>query len=316
MVNAVRGHRALTKLGLGDNRIGRSGCTVLADLLQDPQCTLKTLDLYANQLDNDCILAIATSLANNTSLETLNIEENFGITNDNWWEAFSEVLCNSSSVYNTYSSNHTLSCISYNEDEYNEKLEYYLDLNGNSDKKEVATLKILRNHKHFDMKPFFASDLKFFPVVLSWFEAAKEYDECDECDYDINEMMLSVMYQFTHDFPWMFVNLGNVSLGGGNVPLKSKALSSCEEGSLIPITLTQPGPLGFVVQRVGGVYALIVSVNPGSQAERMGVQKGDIPVSIIGGKRSRIPFDDFLRQVKTETRPVSFNVVRSSIIHK
>lgn len=60
--------------------------------------------------------------------------------------------------------------------------------------------KILQHHEHFEMDAFFAFDLKVLPVVLTWFERAK-----DSTSHDVDTHLLSAMYQFNRAFPMLFL---------------------------------------------------------------------------------------------------------------
>ena len=201
LVSAIVGHEALVTLGLSDNLIGRSGCKLLSSLLKDPQCHLTTLQLNSNQLDDNCLSTIANALARNTRLESLGLCDNDAITEDGL-EAFVSVLCNTSSVKDTYLSNHTLKDIEYEVEEYIEDLDDYLELNRSSDKSKVAMQKILDHHYDFEMDTFFAFDLKVLPVVVAWFKKAKE-----DTSHDIASRLLSSIYQFTRALPMMFLPL-------------------------------------------------------------------------------------------------------------
>jgi len=105
IVEATRGHNLLS-LHLPRNRIGNVGCETIATLLRDNNCNLQSLSLSHNPLSNDGVIAITSSLANNTKLEELYIENTANdakVVKD----AVSELLCNTSSINDTYHSNHT-----------------------------------------------------------------------------------------------------------------------------------------------------------------------------------------------------------------
>ena len=111
MIEAVRGHRSLEELHLGYNRIGNTACSSLATLLTDPNTNLLELNLYNNRIGNEGAIILANSLANNTRLKTLDLQNNpiqGPIEID-----FSKALCNSSSIDATFSSNHTLTALLY-----------------------------------------------------------------------------------------------------------------------------------------------------------------------------------------------------------
>ena len=67
-------------LSLGRCRIGLKGCTSLAMLLRNQASNLTTLDLNENFIDDECAEILARSLANNTKLEGLWLNDNNEIT--------------------------------------------------------------------------------------------------------------------------------------------------------------------------------------------------------------------------------------------
>ena len=77
-----------------------------------------------------------------------------------------------------------------------------LACNSSSDKKQVATKKILQHHQHFDMQPFFEWDLKVLPIAIKWFERARSIESEDEAG--INKRKLEAIYQFIRAMPEVF----------------------------------------------------------------------------------------------------------------
>jgi len=94
------------------------------------------------------------------------------------WSAFSTALCDTSSVNNTYLSNHTFHQIDrgFDEDvdiieEDDERVVLYLQLNMQHPQ-YAARCKILMNHAHLDMTPLLQWELKCLPLAVGWFERA------------------------------------------------------------------------------------------------------------------------------------------------
>lgn len=85
----------------------------------------------------------------------------------------------------------------------NRDLGYYLNLNKNKDKKLVAAMKILKNHQHFNMKPFFEWDLKVLPLVIVWLEKANTYDT--DFEKRTEERTLDVIHQFVRAMPMLCI---------------------------------------------------------------------------------------------------------------
>ena len=84
-----------------------------------------------------------------------------------------------------------------------------LRCNRSLDKRRVATIKILKHHEDFDMKPFFEWEFKVLPLVISWLERASSYDlryaRLDLLDANIEGRKLSSIYQFVRDMPVLYV---------------------------------------------------------------------------------------------------------------
>ena len=96
---------------------------------------------------------------------------------------FSTVLCNTSSVNDTYSSNHTLVNLLLLDEQHGQDVDHLatlLDLNKGRNKSNVAIKKILKYHHNIDMEPLFEwvadgeQTLKALPYVIDWFERARE----------------------------------------------------------------------------------------------------------------------------------------------
>lgn len=77
-------HCNLAKLSLLGNNIGRNGCGALGNLLQNPLCKLKELYLNRNSIDDECVTVLVHALANNTTLEKLDMSNNRSITAIGW----------------------------------------------------------------------------------------------------------------------------------------------------------------------------------------------------------------------------------------
>ena len=167
---------------------GLAGCKVLADLLQDPQCNLITLGLDGNQIDNDGLLAIVAALSRNSKLQTLLmlglVRE--GVAREIFYDPFSQVICNTSSVNATFLSNHTLTDVRIDGDIY--PFSFYLRLNDDPDKYQVAIKKILRHHSYIDMESFFQWDLKVLPNAVHWFGRALAIAGCPRSYYQAKEI--------------------------------------------------------------------------------------------------------------------------------
>ena len=121
------------------------------------------------------------------------------------WQAFSNILCNSTNVNATCLSNHTLhtlQSVGTSTDNFTSSL---LELNRRDDKKEVAMIKMLQRHEDFDMLPFFEWEFKVLPLVVNWLERASGYQMPRGFEPNIEGRKLSTIYQFVRGLPLLYV---------------------------------------------------------------------------------------------------------------
>jgi len=218
IIEAIRGRKSLEQLSFYGNSIGNTGCEAIATLLVDPNCNITNLDLRENNVGNVGATAIANSLPNNNKLRRLflKFDEDDNPMN-NAQDSFSQVLCNTSSVSSTYSSNHTLNFLEL--DNIDDRLYDLLELNEDTNKQHVAIIKILQNHPNIDMKPLFGWktggewSLRALPYVFDWYERVEEAaGEYNICPCEIWKLELSSMYQFARSMPLLFVPANQIKV--------------------------------------------------------------------------------------------------------
>jgi len=240
MIEALKDHPMLQTLKLYGNRITNAGCQAIANLLEDPTCNLEKLNLYNNDIDNDGAVVLINSLRGNKMLQDLWLHGNAQIDHQSMEEAFSQLLCNTSSINDTYSSNHLLEQVRLQrESRISSQLASLLIMNFGKNKDLVAIKKILKYHPKFDMTTLFnlaaegENNLKALPFVVSWFSRAvvhflfdAEDDSSDEDsdddsedddsydddsshdfwgEYNLDARKLSAVYQFAQAMPLLFV---------------------------------------------------------------------------------------------------------------
>ena len=227
MVDADR-ELQLESLWLYGNRIESVGCEALAKLLADPSSNIHTLHLGNNQIDTIGANTLFSGLKNNTKLKILYLAGN-PVSGKDVKDILSRILCNTTSINDIYSSNHTLENLSINGDRGVE-LRSLLDLNRGENKSHVATMKILQYHPNIDMSPLFKLDsegeqnIKGLPYVVDWFERAKEVVatvflrsgrniHAAEPEKSVKTKKLSAIYQFARSMPLMFVTSSHTKAG-------------------------------------------------------------------------------------------------------
>lgn len=128
-VAGVRELHLLESLWLYGNRIGSVGCMALATLLADPNSNINSLHLSGNQINTIGANSLVNSLANNTKLKRLFLINN-PLDEKDVQNVLSRLLCNTSSVNEIYSSNHTFEDLSINENgDHGVELAFLLRMN-------------------------------------------------------------------------------------------------------------------------------------------------------------------------------------------
>lgn len=208
LLPALANNEKLQELSLfGNTDISKKGWKKLLVMLG--KSNVIKLDVSWCDIDDDKALTFATALANNCTLKVLNLAENVLMTSKGW-DSFLPLLCNNSSIENTFLSNHTLQSLDGFEPTYHsmsenthDLLDNLLYLNTSTNKKEVAIKKILNNHNQFDMQPFFEWEFKVLPHVVNWLRRAEECDGVDQGD--IRTRNLAALYQFIRGMPVLYI---------------------------------------------------------------------------------------------------------------
>ena len=203
MAPALSKSTSLKRLSLSSNDMSTKGIQALSSMLQSSSSSnLELLNLHQNKFGDDGAKILASSLANNVSLERLGLAGT-NIT-DEGWKPFANLLCDSSSVNKTHLSNHTLNSIlgvsRYHSSVFTLDVTPLLKYNEEGDKKKVAVKKIITTHKDISMQPFFEWDLKVLPIAVKLFDNA-----ISMAGIDIQQRKLSVIYQFIRGMPLLYI---------------------------------------------------------------------------------------------------------------
>ena len=197
---------SLTKLYLTWNRsITANGLTYLSSLFRAEHCSLSDLSLHHIYLGDDEAAALANGLIGNKSLTSLRFDAQ-SIT-VRGWSAFRRLLCDSSSMNDTYLSNHTLVEIGeYRMENTPMDVVKYLKLN-ETDNQAAAICKILHSHPDIDVTPLFRFNLMCLPLVVAWFEKAKScLCNMNESTESFQSRELSAVYKFVRGMPLLAAN--------------------------------------------------------------------------------------------------------------
>ena len=155
LMRLVTSMSSLKHLSLSCNySVTPTGWQALTGCLDNPNLALEELNSNYNNINDDTLIALTNALINNKTLKRLYIEEYSDEQDDfdgeddlitnRGWDAVSNLLCNRTSIMDTYHSNHTLQdlCDYIPDDD----LRSYLDLNRNKDKAEISRQKVLQTH--------------------------------------------------------------------------------------------------------------------------------------------------------------------------
>lgn len=225
----------LQELSISDP-ITAMGLRSLSPFLQSDGCRLRYLSGRL-RLSNEEAAALADALKGNKSITTLNLrgsQRNMTYTD---WSAFSKLLCDTSSINNTYLSNHTLTNIYV--DAYNDMDDPWFDvcyiirsfvtklleMNAAAQKKDtmrdispwrnqqismqsLTRCKIFMSHPDLDMEPLFNFKLKLLPWVIEWFRksirlCSEEVGVWKEWPHALRCRELSAVYKFVHSMPML-----------------------------------------------------------------------------------------------------------------
>eukprot|EP00984_Skeletonema_dohrnii_P012864 scaffold5252_cov72-Skeletonema_dohrnii-CCMP3373.AAC.1 len=197
----------LEKINLSDNdQITAAGMRSMSPLLQSESCSLEVLSLYGINFGDNGAIALADGLRGNKSLRVLAFAPTSAGITEVGWAAFSKLLCDPSSVNNTYLSNHTIEMIGSGSYDFNTPpdIRRYLAWNKSRHIIDAAICKILTTYDHFDMKPFFHWKLKLLPVVVDWFQSARSRmlaNNLGESIQSLPSRELSALYKFVRGMP-------------------------------------------------------------------------------------------------------------------
>jgi len=213
---------SLTHLYLGANRlVSPTGWEALTSPLQSPSCALEELYLDGNKISDDTLTAFKSALGDNRTLKRLSLErctmedEDASDNEDDnedfitrGWEALSSLLCNKSSIIDTYTSNHTLQYVGpgYAVDlTLPGDLASLLELNRNKDKAEVARQKILQTHfsnsDSSKIQELLNMELEVMPIAIAWIGRPTR----DDWNWNWRSVSgLSLMYNTMRRIPDLF----------------------------------------------------------------------------------------------------------------
>ena len=159
------------------------------------------------------MIEFTRALEHNKTLELLILDgtldeetdENNSLITKRGRGAISSLVCNKTSIMDTYNSNHTLHKLGYDQDELDvpDHLSSSLELNKNKDKVEVARQKILQTHfsgsDTSKIQELLDMDLEVLATVIAWIGRPTHDDWTGK-----SVSGLSLLYNLTRRLPDLF----------------------------------------------------------------------------------------------------------------
>lgn len=182
--NSLLHNRGVRRLNLhGNTSVSSSGWEPLSRVFRCP-AVLEKVDLGQNRFDDGVLVSFANSLTRNSELKELYLDIDVEEVDKSTLDTFMDVLCNQSSLMDTYGSNHVLQRL-YNPDEQwldddgNDiepesllppRLVSLLRINREGSRADAARRKIIMVHfsDHRGIRHFFSMKLKVLPHAIAW----------------------------------------------------------------------------------------------------------------------------------------------------
>jgi hypothetical protein len=188
LTDALANNSLLRELSLNSVCVDDSGQGLvdISNVFQNPNSALEILYLGNNPINDQTIISFAEALAGNCRLKylLLNVRPSNTSVTSIGYDALIKLLCNKSSIMDTYLSNHTLETIDddyygfgHDDNDDNdevilpEDLVSLLEINRENNASQASRLKIIQTHfsgSEINMQPFMDLDLSVKPFVIAW----------------------------------------------------------------------------------------------------------------------------------------------------
>jgi Ran GTPase-activating protein (RanGAP) involved in mRNA processing and transport len=179
LTNALENNCMLNEISIiGSRDVTPAGLVNFSTVLWNPTSALQMLRVWSDSINDEVLLSFAGALINNIKLKELNIGVGVHANTSAGYDAFTNVLCDTSSILNTFNSNHTLEFICH---EYESivipyftlpnDLSSLLKINRECSVSEAACIHIIKMHfsgSEINMQPFMEMNLSVRPHVIAW----------------------------------------------------------------------------------------------------------------------------------------------------
>jgi len=214
LVSSLGGLSSLKKLMLFATDFTSTGWHIISSILLNPNCRLEDLSLSNHtQVGMEAAISFAHVLSENSTLKSLylsseTIDESGGTLTEGF-DTFANVLCNTTSIDETYTSNHTLNKFTLAIESHDLRshhliTEPYLQLNKSDNKAQVARHKIILyyflNGGNVNVEKFIEMDVVLLPSAMSWMGR--------------DAVGLPLLYHFVHSMPCLLNHDGVMTMLG------------------------------------------------------------------------------------------------------
>jgi hypothetical protein len=250
----------------GNSSISSTGLREVTSLMSTPHCNLEQLWLYHINIGDEGASILADGLSKNKSLRKLWFNPTTcGITSVGW-DRFNTLLCDTSSINNTYLSNHTLELIgkhysnyAQSDDQIPRGIRRHFRLHYSFlPPQQIAKYKIIRYHEDMKMDQFLDLNLKFLPLVVSWFRKVRA--TLDDRPYILSRELSSI-FQFVRGLPFFFGSDSGLAVRAvRDESRNNKRKSPPDDSSSQQLPQQSQGNVERKKRRVGQAFAIGDSV--------------------------------------------------------
>jgi Ran GTPase-activating protein (RanGAP) involved in mRNA processing and transport len=163
----------------GNPDVTPAGWVNFSTVLRNPTSALEVLKVWSNSINDEVLYSFAGALASNKKLIGLDpTSVAYRKVTSDGFAAFTNVLCDTSSILNTFNSNHTLEIICEKSGEYDEfdksignEVLSLLKINRDRSVSEASRIKIINTHfsgSEINMQPFMEMNLSVRPYAIAW----------------------------------------------------------------------------------------------------------------------------------------------------
>lgn len=200
LVSSLMENCKLKKLNLSGNSITKEGLHSFLAVLQSQKSALDDLDLSYLGVTDETAIRYADELSTNNKLKRISFFDTDQAITSTGLASFSRVLCDKSSIMNTFLSNHTLESVEH-WDSWGptDELAMLLKINQTNNNSDAARLKIIKAHfsgNDSKLQSLIGLPLEVLPHIIHWIGRGSS-NSTENRDNNVGRLM----YQFIRARP-------------------------------------------------------------------------------------------------------------------